>query len=123
MKESTQQKLKATSTALRFFCTGVVIGASVFGVWAHHANMLSNGIRLTFGFMLVLPVVLLLGHIPALILQIGEGVSKMKPSRQDGSQNHQEDELKRGGVGRRTSTDADAHRRPSMSVENESLPE
>ena len=75
MKESTRQKLKVVSTATRFFSAGVMVGAGAFAIWARRSGILSDDIRLTFVFMLVLPVVLSLAHLPGLILLIGDGIS------------------------------------------------
>jgi hypothetical protein len=87
MKESTRQQLMVVSTAWRFFFSGVLVGAGAFAVWAEFSGMIADDIRLTFVFMLLLPVLLLFAQVPALILQIGDGVSKMRHSKQDGSQN------------------------------------
>ena len=80
MNDSIRDIMKKMSTGFRFFFAGSIVGAGAVAIWAKHMGVSSDNPRMAFGLILALPVVILLAHLPALIIQIGDGVKKLKDS-------------------------------------------
>jgi hypothetical protein len=82
MKESTRQKLNVVSTASRYFSGGVSVGACALAAWAVRSDLIADDFRLAFFLMFFCPAVVVIGLLPAGVLQIADGITKMKQNKE-----------------------------------------
>ena len=87
MNKRTYEKLKALLNGIRLFASGALIGSSFFVIWAKHAGILIDDIRLTLVVMLGGLALVFLSVMPALLIEILDGVNKLKSKKEFGSKN------------------------------------
>lgn len=88
MNEKTHHKLKVLSNGIRVFVLGVLVGSSALAIWAKHVDILTDDVRLVFVFMLAAPALVFVSVMPALMIEILDGISKLKSKKEFGSNNN-----------------------------------
>lgn len=88
MNEKTHHRLKILSNGIRVFVLGALVGSSAFAIWAKHVDILTDDVRLIFVFMLGAPALVFLSVMPAFMIEILDGISKLKSKKEFGSKNN-----------------------------------
>jgi hypothetical protein len=88
MKETNRKILKTLSTGMRLVSVGIILGTGSFCLWAQRIGVLNDDYRIRIAFMIGMPFMILFANIPALILEISDGIEKFNSNRKMNSQNN-----------------------------------